>query len=89
MKLQETVILKAKTRHGKNRIKQHGDRWMVVRQTEENLGPRFLRPVNALPPWLWLETTDCECPTREKWGQDGRWVSEKNDPNFEIVKDDN
>ena len=82
----EVVILRGKTRHGKNRVREHGDRWVVVRRTEENLGPRFHVPVNASPPWLWLETTDCECSTCEKWGQDGRWVAENNDLNFEILR---
>jgi len=82
----EIIILKAKTRHGKNRLKQHGECWTVVTRTELNLGPNFAKPVNATPPWLWIETTDCECATCEKWGQDGRWISEKNDPNFEILR---
>ena len=82
----EIIVLRGKTRHGKNRLKQHGDRWVVRDRTERDLGSKFAVPVQASAPWLWIETTDCECPTCEKWGQDGRWISEQNDPNFEILR---
>ena len=65
------VNLKGKTRHGKNRVNQHGDWWVVSNETENS---------------FWLESIDCECATCNKWGQDGRWVDKKNDVNFEIIE---
>lgn len=66
----EIVELKGLTRHGKNRVNQHGARWVVVKKSGED---------------LWVESIDCSCSTCEKWGQDGRWITEKKDRNFEIV----
>jgi hypothetical protein len=60
--------------------------WVIRRQTDKDLEPNFINPVNASPPWLRIETIDCECPTCKKWGQDGRWISEKNDRDFEIIE---
>ena len=68
----ETVILKGKSRHGKNRIKQHGDRWHV---TENSSGILHLRSIG------------CECSECISLGmQDWRWISETDDPNFEVVR---
>ena len=64
------VKLKGKTRHGKNRVNQHGEWWVVSAERDNS---------------FWLESIDCECPTCEKWGQDGRAVDKKNDTNFNIV----
>jgi hypothetical protein len=65
------INLKGKTRHGKNRVNQHGEWWVVSNETEKS---------------FWLESIDCECTTCNKWGQDGRWVDKKNDVNFDIVE---
>jgi len=74
------VKLKAKSRHGKNRINMHGDLWRVDKIVDD---PRM---GNAPGPWLWLESVSCECPVCKKHGQDGRWISERQDENFEIVE---
>ena len=85
----EIVILKAKSRHGKNRIKQHGERWRV-----KELKPHKWRP-NSRSEWrdwepepntVLLESIDCACPTCEKFGQDWRWIDIRNDSNFEILR---
>ena len=71
--------LRGKTRHGKNRVSQHGSRWSVVREDDSVL-------CLDDKPGKWVESIDCSCPTCEKWGQDGRWILDNNDPNFEIVE---
>jgi len=62
------VKLKAKTRHGKNRIHQHGDVWWVTHK-----GHFRGRPALSLQS---LERTFMG-------NFDGRWVLERNDENFE------
>ena len=72
------VKLKGKTRHGKNRVSQHGDLWEVVRWVDEKeVGKGFIKFSDAPGPWLFLESIKCKCSTCVKWGQDGRWVSER------------
>jgi len=68
----ELVILEGKTRHGKNRVRQHGERWRLVRRG---------------PSGMLLESVGCECPTCQKLDmQDWRWISEFGDLNFKIVR---
>jgi hypothetical protein len=69
------VKLKGKTRHGKNRIKQFGEWWKVERVAEE---VKF--PTNDVGPWFVLTSVD--------GSGDWRFVSEKNDSNFEIIETD-
>lgn len=78
----ELVILEGKTRHGKNRVRQHGDRWVVGRVSES---------VMCLDnePGLLLAVLNCECSTCEKWGPDWRWIRQTDDPNFEILRKEN
>ena len=78
------VELKGKSRHGKNRVNQHGTLW-EVKGTSLTHDSRISFATKAPGPWLWLESIDCKCSTCEKWGQDGRWVSERNDDNFEVT----
>ena len=83
----ELVILKAKSRHGKNRIKQHGECWVVQDRTDREMNFVNLRGSSpGRPPWISVGSIDCTCQTCEKWGQDSRWISETNDPDFEIVR---
>ena len=66
------VFLKGKSRHGKNRIKQHGEHWQVIDRTSSGV--------------LHIQSIECRCPECTKLGsQDWRWISETDDPNFEIV----
>ena len=63
----DKVNLVGITRHGKNRIQQHGSEWIV----EEIRGTKMmLRSLNKT-----------EGPMTNK-RFDGRWVSLKDDPNF-------
>ena len=81
MRVQETVILTAKSRHGKNRISQHGERWLVTAVSDSVL-------CLDGSPGVGLSSIDCPCRTCEKFGQDSRWVLLKNDKNFEITKEE-
>jgi len=67
----QPVILKGKTRHGKNRIEQHGDQWFV-----EELG-KF----NGQDAMM-LRSAGRTFKLGDNWIRDGRWVLLKNDPNF-------
>lgn len=70
MQVGEWIELKGKTRHGKNRVHQHGTRWLVE---EIRSGAMMLRSENKT-----------EGP-RDHRGFDGRWVKLNNDPNFEVI----
>lgn len=63
-----TVTLKGITRHGKNRINQHGDTWRV----KEIRGMKML-----------LESQFKTEGPRDNKGFDWRWVEMHNDPNFD------
>ena len=61
------VLLKGKTRHGKNRINQHGDMWVIESvSTFQGQPAMMLRSENKT----------------DKGGFDGRWVLLRDDPNF-------
>ena len=65
------VLLKGKTRHGKNRINQHGDMWLIEEvSTFQGQPAMFLRSKNKT-----------EGPKDNK-GFDTRWVVLRDDPNF-------
>ena len=65
------VILKGKTRHGKNRINQHGSTWMIEGiSTFQGQPAMHLRSENKT----------------DKGGFDGRWVHLKDDKDFEWSK---
>lgn len=68
------VMLKGITRHGKNRIHQHGNIWIV-----ENISKFRGQPAAMLRS---LHKT--EGPKNNK-GFDGRWVLLQDDPNFEMT----
>ena len=76
MKPGEIIQLKGKTRHGKNRIHQHGDFWII--ETDD----RF----RGQPAWSLRSLEKTEGPKNNK-GFDGRWVLKNNDPNFEIMEE--
>ena len=76
------VKLKGKTRHGKNRVNQHGEWWKVVKSRGSGPNPWG----KILPDAFHLRSVDCPCNTCKKFGQDGRWSAQRNDVNFEIVE---
>ncbi len=61
------VLLKGKTRHGKNRINQHGDMWLIESVANFQGQPAMLlRSENKT----------------DKGEFDSRWVLLRDDPNF-------
>lgn len=68
------ITLKGITRHGKNRINQHGDQWLV----KEVRGGSML-----------LQSEHKTEGPRDNKGFDGRWVELQNDPNFEWSSNEN
>jgi len=75
----EIVVLQGKTRKGKNRVREHGDRWSVAREDES---------VMCLDdnPGLLLKVLNCKCLGCKKWGPDSRWIRQINDVDFEILR---
>ena len=68
------VRLTGKTKHGKNRVKENGEFWKVKNIQEKE---RFPRKISGPGPFLFLISL--------KSGTDDiRWVSEIDDPNFEV-----
>lgn len=66
------IKLKGISRHGKNRINQHGEEWVVLRVD----GPKvLLRSLNK---------TFKDGPNQ--WSHDMRWVNTDFDSDFEIVE---
>ena len=75
------VILKGKTRHGKNRIQQHGDQWFVKEFGKFNgEDAMMLRSENETFAIRGRGNSKQEWMTT--WMHDNRWVLLKNDPNF-------
>ncbi len=72
MKIGTVITLKGKSRHGKNRIREKGAEWKVSDVREK---VSFNTP--APGPFMLLVSQS---------SSDARWVSVRNDPNFEIVE---
>ena len=69
--LLQPVILKGKSRHGKNRIQQHGDQWFVKEFGKFGGADAML-----------LRSERRTFNLGDKMIHDSRWVLLKNDPNF-------
>ena len=69
------IKLKGVTRHGKNRIHQHGDVWEVVSEGK----------FKGKDAWNLKSLRPTEGP-RDAKVHDGRWVHKNNDFNFEILE---
>lgn len=67
------VRLTGKTKHGKNRVREHGEIWTVNSITEK---VHFPRAIKGSGPFLFLIPSS--------GSDDMRWVSEVGDPNFEV-----
>lgn len=68
------VRLTGKTKHGKNRVRENGDLWKVTRIAEK---VHFPRAISGPGPFFFLTSLK---PGSDDW----RWVSEFDDPNFEV-----
>ena len=65
------VLLKGKTRHGKNRINQHGDMWVI----------ESVEVFQGQPAMMLRSNNKTEGP-KDNTGFDSRWVLLRDDPNF-------
>jgi len=72
MKIGSVITLKGLSRHGKNRIREKGAEWKVS-DVRENVSFNTAAP----GPFMLLVSQS---------SSDARWVSVRNDPNFEIVE---
>ena len=75
MKQGDQVRLSPKSRHGKNRIHQHGDRWVVM-----NVSTFRGQPA------VHLRSMGKTFKMGSSWVFDGRWVQLNNDPDFDIIE---
>lgn len=71
MKTGDTITLKPKSKHGKDRVAQHGNRWTV----------RNVKEAQVL-----LESMEKTFKFGDRKITDLRWVDLKNDLDFEIVE---
>ena len=77
--LGKIVQLTGVTQKGKNRVREHGNRWTVLAETD-----RVLFAPNAAGPWLFVTPN----PAGPGLGQDdkaSRWVHANNDSDFKVV----
>lgn len=73
--LGKTIQLKGLTQKGKNRVREHGDRWTVLAETD-----RVLFAPSNTGPWLFIAPAGA--------GQDSkgsRWIKPTNDIDFIVV----
>lgn len=68
------IVLKGKTQKGKNRIREIGEKWVVVRIDKSVLFS------NQEGPWMLVR------PHGDKNNSRARWVHPKRDENFEVVE---
>lgn len=73
--LGKLVRLKGLTQKGKNRVRDHGDRWVVLAETD-----RVLFASDKPGPWLFIAP--------DGMGQEhkaSRWIRSINDVDFEVL----
>jgi hypothetical protein len=76
--LGKNIQLKGLTQKGKNRVRDHGDRWVVLAETE-----RVLFAPGIAGPWLFVAP--------QGKGQDdkgSRWVRASGDTDFSVIMSD-
>lgn len=70
MKIGDVIELKGKSRHGKTRVAQHGNIWVIMAEKSINTVSNKVGPA-----WL-VESFETD---------DSRWVLKNEDGDFEIV----
>ena len=65
------IRLKGKSSHGKNRIREHGDLWLVVHVDTNK---------------VWLRSRNKTFKAGDEMHHDCRWIDQGVDKNFEIVE---
>jgi|HubBroStandDraft_6_1064221.scaffolds.fasta_scaffold298177_2 hypothetical protein len=80
MKPEDIIILKGKTLKGKNRIREHGDKWVIFMVGDE-LPLKFLHgKILIVPEKDWNNKEAFENGWKEM-----RWIHPTNDPDFEVI----
>ena len=74
--MESMLTLKGKTQKGKNRIRELGDDWCLLRIAEKV----YFSPLPG--PWWFVAPVLDKCDLNKH----SRWVCSKNDPDFEIVE---
>ena len=73
--LGKTIRLKGKTMKGKNRVREHGDMWTVLAETET-----VLFAPSSKGPWLFAAPVG-----KNQDDKASRWIHSLTDLDFEIV----
>jgi len=73
--LGKTIQLKGTSQKGKNRVREHGDRWTVLAETD-----RVLFAPNSQGPWLFIVPRG-----RDQDDKAGRWIKTTGDADFVVV----
>ena len=73
--LGKTIRLKGKTMKGKNRIREHGDMWNVLAETDT-----VLFAPSSTGPFLFIAP-----PGKDQNDKSSRWIKSANDLDFEII----
>ena len=73
--LGKTIRLKGKTMKGKNRIREHGEQWNVLAETDT-----VLFAPSSHGPFLFIAP-----PSKDQNDKASRWIKSVNDLDFEII----
>lgn len=73
--LGKTIQLKGTSQKGKNRVREHGDRWTVLAETD-----RVLFAPNSRGPWLFIVPVGCDQDNKA-----GRWIKTTDDTDFVVI----
>ncbi len=73
--LGKTIQLSGLSQKGKNRIREHGDRWIVLAETE-----RVLFSPGVVGPWLFIAP-----PGKGQDDKASRWIRANGDTDFSMV----
>ncbi len=76
--LGKTIRLKGISQKGKNRVREHGERWVVLAETD-----RVLFAPNSPGPWLYVAP-----PGFSQSDKPSRWVHASIDLDFTVIADD-
>ena len=73
--LGKTIQLKGISQKGKNRVREHGDRWTVLAETDH-----VLFAPNSQGPWLFIVPRGCDQDNKA-----GRWIKTTGDADFVVI----
>ena len=73
--LGKKIKLKGITQKGKNRIRENGDIWVILAETQT-----VLFAPNESGPWLFISPPNCD-----QTHKSARWIRSHSDKDFELV----